>query len=273
MSNGRLNEAERDFLATNGYVVRRDVFDAAELGAMTAACEDLVARLVRERRKRRYHVGSYTFEPNLDSAVMIKWEGDSDIVHGVEPFVHLDGALNAWAHDPRFTVPMIDFVGDDQPSLFTEKLNLKRPGVGGVNPLHQDYPYWLDSAQEPARVATVMLMLDDATLENGCLQVAPGSHRSGRWRNRTDSDEFGANEIDAVAYADVDMLPVPLAAGSMVMFGSFLVHRSDPNRSALQRRALLFSFQPAGHPTMVESLYAASEARRRAKAEQTAQPG
>jgi len=266
VTQGRLSAAERAFLDRNGFVVRENVFDPSEIAAITAACEALVDRLVHERRRRRYHVGSYTFEPNNEHNVMIKWEGDSDVVHGIEPFAHLDPLLNQWAHDPRFIDPMIDFVGDDHPNLFTEKLNLKRPGVGGVNPMHQDYPYWLDTAKDAARVATTMLFLDDSTLENGCLQVAPGSHTSGRWRNRTDSDEFGANEIDATAYADVVMQPVPLKAGSMVMFGSLLVHCSEPNRSTLERRALLFSYQPAGHPTMLDSMNAAAAARRRAQA-------
>jgi hypothetical protein len=272
MAIGRLTPDELSFLDRNGYVVRENVFTPAEVAAITVACEDLVARLVRDRQLKRYKAGSYVFAPDFERSTMIKWEGDTDVVHGIEPFAHLDPALKAWAHDPRFTEPMQAFVGDANPSLFTEKLNLKRPGVGGVNPLHQDYPYRLDSAQAPERVATAMLFLDDATLENGCLQVAPGSHRSGQWRNRTDSDEFGANEIDAAAYADVDMLPVPLKAGSMVMFGSFLVHRSDPNRSALQRRALLFSYQPAGHHTMVDSLNAKTDAHRRAKAARASGP-
>jgi len=267
MTSGHLTPDEVGFLDRNGYVIRENVFSRAEVADITAACEDLVARLVRDRQLKRYKAGSYVFAPDFERSTMIKWEGDTDIVHGIEPFAHLDPVLKRWALDPRFTQPMQRFVGDPNPSLFTEKLNLKRPGIGGVNPMHQDYPYWIDSAQDPTRVATAMLFLDDATLENGCLQVAPGSHRSGQWRNRTDSDEFGANEIDAKAYADVDMLPVPLKAGSMVMFGSFLVHCSEPNRSALQRRALLFSYQPAGHHTMVDSLHAAAEARRRAKAE------
>jgi ectoine hydroxylase-related dioxygenase (phytanoyl-CoA dioxygenase family) len=270
MATGRLTPDELSFLDRSGYVVRENVFAPAEVADIIAACEDLVARLVRDRQLKRYKAGSYVFAPDFERSTMIKWEGDTDVVHGIEPFAHLDPTLKAWAHDPRFTEPMQAFVGDANPGLFTEKLNLKRPGLGGVNPMHQDYPYWLDSAQAPERVATAMLFLDDATLENGCLQVAPGSHRSGQWRNRTDTDQFGSNEIDATAYADVEMLPVPLKAGSMVMFGSFLVHRSDPNRSALQRRALLFSYQPAGHRTMVDSLHAAAEARRRAKAERAA---
>jgi phytanoyl-CoA hydroxylase len=268
---GVLTTAELACLDRNGYVVREDVFTPAEVADIAAACEDLVARLVRERQLRRYKAGSYVFAPDYQRNLMIKWEGDTDIVHGIEPFAHLDPALNKWAHDARFTEPMQAFVGAPNPSLFTEKLNLKRPGIGGVNPLHQDYPYWVGEAEAPDRVATAMLLLDDSTLENGCLQVVPGSHRSGQWRKRTDTDEFGSNEIDAKSYTAVDLQPLPLRAGSMVMFGSLLVHASEQNRSALQRRALLFSYQPNGHRTMVDNMNLAAERYRREKAERAAQ--
>jgi phytanoyl-CoA hydroxylase len=273
VASGRLTADELACLQQNGYVVRENVFTPKEVADITAASEALVARFVQERRRRRYHIGSYTFEPNNEHQIMIKWEGDTDIVHGLEPFAHLDPVLNAWAHDARFVEPMCDFVGDANPSLFTEKLNLKRPGIGGVNPMHQDYPYWIGEAKDPGRVATAMLFLDDATLENGCLRVAPGSHHLGRWRNRTDSDEFGANEIDQSAYADVVMQPLPLKAGSMVMFGSLLVHSSEQNRSQFERRALLFSYQPAGCPAMVDKMIADAEARRREKAERETKAG
>lgn len=37
-----------------------------------------------------------------------------------------------------------------------------------------------------------------------------------------------------------------MPAGSIVFFGALLVHKSDPNRSAKDRRALLYSYHPAG---------------------------
>jgi ectoine hydroxylase-related dioxygenase (phytanoyl-CoA dioxygenase family) len=115
----------------------------------------------------------------------------------IEPFAHLSPELEAWAYDPRFTEPMQDLVGHPEPRLFTEKLNLKRPRIGGVNPLYQDYPYWVGEAEVPEQVATAMLFLDDSTLENGCLRVVPGSHLKGPWtidgrdwmQTRTDSIE------------------------------------------------------------------------------------
>ena len=99
-----------------------------------------------------------------------------------------------------------------------------------------------------------IIYLDDSTIENGCTWVVPGSHRSGMWRTRTDTDVFGQNEVDASAYPDVEPVPVELPAGSTVSFGSLMVHQSTANTSDLDRRALLFSYQPAGGITMVEGL-------------------
>jgi hypothetical protein len=272
MVDARLTADERSSMERDGYVIRTDVFTPAEVADITAACEDLVARLICDRQLKRYKAGSYVFAPDYERHCTIKWEGDTDVVHGIEPFAHLDPVLKRWALDRRFTEPMQVFVGDENPSLFTEKLNLKRPGLGGVNPMHQDYPYWIDVAQDPTRVATAMLFLDDSTLENGCLQVAPGSHRTGQWSGRIDTDEFGSNEIDANAYKDVKLVPVPLRAGSMVMFGAYLVHCSDPNRSDKQRRALLFSYQPCGHHTMVELMQRQAEERKRARSARSGTP-
>ena len=176
--------------------MRERVFDAGEVSSIIGLCEDVLAQVVEHGRGRRYTVGSYTFEPAWSQDLIIKWEGDTDIVHGLEPLAHLSPELTEWGLDRRFLDPMIDLVGDDGPVLFTEKLNLKRPRIGGVNPLHQDHPYWVDSAGDPERTATAMLFLDDASLGNGTLQVVPGSHKKGPWRRRTDSDPFGNFEID-----------------------------------------------------------------------------
>jgi ectoine hydroxylase len=249
-----LAEDERRALATAGYVLRTGVFAPGEVAAMIDASEALVADLVRDRRGRRLRAGAYVFDPDFLRGVMIKWEGESDVVHGIEPFAHLSPALHGWALDPRCREPIRTVVGDEEPALFTEKLNLKRPRHGGVNPLHQDYPYWVGVAGDAARVGTAMVFLDDATLENGCLQVVPGSHRDGPWKGRSDGDEFGRNEIDVSAYPDAQLLPLEVPAGSVVFFGSLLVHQSAPNRSDRERRALLWSYQPAGHPHMLEMM-------------------
>jgi ectoine hydroxylase len=250
----RLTAGEREQLKNDGYVLRERVFTPDEIASIVASCESLVEKVVRDRQGKRIKASVYVFEPDLIQETYIKWEGDSDVVHGIEPFAHLSPELERWAYDPRFTEPMQDLIGHPDPRLFTEKLNLKRPRVGGLNPLHQDYPYWVGNAQVPEEVATAMLFLDDSNLENGCLKVVPGSHLQGVWRKRSDGDRFAHNEIDEDAYEGVKVVPLEVPAGSVVWFGSLLAHRSAPNLSDKQRRALLYSYQPHGRPHTLESM-------------------
>lgn len=250
----RFTAQERSRYAEAGFVVREAVFDAAEIDRITLECEQLVDRLVRNRQSRRRRFGSYVFDADLDHGVIIKWEGDTDVVHGLEPFAHLSKPLEDWGYDERFVAPMRDILGCDAPMLFTEKLNLKRPHHGGANPLHQDYPYWLRVAENAEEVATAMLFLDEAGLENGCLHVVPGSHSRGMWNLSENDDTFGRNELDEQHFGDLELIPVEVPAGSLVLFGPMLVHKSAPNTSAKERRALLYSYQPPGRITQLESL-------------------
>ena len=162
--------------------------------------------------------------------------------------------LEAWAYDPRLTQPMETFVGHAEPELFTEKLNLKRPRLGGANPMHQDYPYWVDVSDDATQIATTIIFLDDSTVDNGCLWVIPGSHQQGKWTTRDDGDEFAHNEVDEASYPDATAVPVQLTKGSTLSFGAFLVHKSAQNLSEENRRTLLFSYQPPGRRRQVDSV-------------------
>jgi ectoine hydroxylase len=247
-----LTPAEQQQYDRDGYVVREGVFSAAEVAAMIDASEQLVAGLVEGRKGRRFAVGSYTFEADALDHVMLKWEGDTDALHGIEPFAHLSPELERWGLDARFVEPMRYIIGDADPILFTEKLNLKRARHGGPNPLNQDRPYW-DEAPDPDRTATAIVYLDDTTTENGCLEVSPGSHLVGRLPTRQDSDVFGNLEMDPDANAHLERVSVTVPAGSVVLFGAYLAHATGPNRTDKDRRALLYSYQPAGCEHSLES--------------------
>jgi ectoine hydroxylase len=150
--------------------------------------------------------------------------------------------------------PMKDVLGFDSVELFTEKLNVKRAEHGGPIVLHQDFPYWVRVAEDPHDVGTAILFLDDATLENGCLEVVPGSHREGL-RERQQVEGFGAHEMDGDRFDIERMIPLEVPAGSVVWFGSLLVHRSAPNRTKHDRRALLYSYQPTGRRHLREAVF------------------
>jgi hypothetical protein len=244
----RLDAAEREGLVRDGYVVRRKVFNEGDCARIAADCEDLVQRLTAAQHGPKRVVGSYMFEMRRDLETMVKWEPDfPELLQGVEFFAHLSEPLRRWGLDPRMVEPARDLVGQDDVVPFTEKLNLKRARQGGEYILHQDFPYWNAVTPVANRLATAMVCLDEATTGNGCLQVAPGSHRSGVQTQRK-VEGFGAMEMDPDAFDMNRLVPVEVEAGSVIFFGPFLVHRSLNNRSDLDRRALLYTYQPAGNP-------------------------
>jgi len=102
-----------------------------------------------------------------------------------------------------------------------------------------------------ADIATAIVFLDDASRANGCLEVLPGSHTRGEWPRRQ-VDGFGAMELDPSAIDESELVAVEVPAGSLVLFGSLLVHRSLPNLSQHDRRALLYSYQPAGRRKAID---------------------
>jgi hypothetical protein len=257
VTSSRLTAAEREGLARDGFVLREGVFDAGECARIAQECEDLLTALGAAKRGEKRVVGSYMFELARDAAsdegTIVKWEPDApDVVQGLEPFAHLSPPLKAWGLDPRLTDPCKDVVGEEEVVLFTEKLNVKRARHGGPIVLHQDYPYWENMTPIAHRIATAMVFLDDATCENGCLEVAPGTHTVGKHKQRTDADGFGSLEMDIGAFDLSRLVALEVKKGAVAFFGPFLVHRSLPNRSGDDRRALLYSYQPAGHPHGVE---------------------
>ena len=97
---------------------------------------------------------------------------------------------------------------------------------------HQDEDY---IPTRDRSLTAAWMALDDATVENGCLQVIPGSHRHGiLWAMKENDDpEFDCNdESYGFPYADSDGVPVEVSAGSIVFFNGYLLHRSLRNRAA-----------------------------------------
>jgi len=270
----RLSATERKQLNEDGFLVREHVFTREECRRMIDHIEALERDLLAAKRKEKHVVGSYMFEIQQEMQAVVKWEPEfPDVIQGLEPFAHLSPALDSWARDPRLWEVARDMIGEPEIGLFTEKTTNKRAHTGGHIILHQDYPYWRNQNPVAHKVITAMIQLDDADRENGCLEVLPASHRDGWNRVTKKVDGFGANELDVDEFDLTKLVPVESGAGSVIFFGSFLIHRSLPNRSNRDRRALLYSYQPGGYPSGVEMnrLFAKRQAEEHAKVKEPAE--
>lgn len=245
-------EAERAAYGRDGYVLRPRAFGEEALEGLRDAIEhvvsDLVERAGRADASPEFRLdGDHRFQFGSRTLIQWEWREGSQQVRLLEPFTHLDPRFDALWRDPRFTVPAAAFLGCDRVASFTDKLNLKRPQEGSEFPWHQDFPYWFVRTPEHAHeVLTAMLFVDEALASNGALCVLPGSHRAGPApRDPARPDSFTADPARIDTKREI-LLEAP--AGSILFFPSLLLHRSSPNTSARQRRAILLSFQPPDRP-------------------------
>ena len=168
-------------------------------------------------------------------------EDKQDYVRKFMSFVDYDERLNELAHHPLLLALVERLIGE-APVLFQSMALLKPPRLGRDKPWHQDAAYF--QIELDAKVVGCWIALDEATIENGCMVIAPGSHLKGpvvHFRRRdwqicdTDVDNSGA-------------VAVPLKPGGLLIFQSLLHHGTPPNDSGLRRRALQFHYRPQSAP-------------------------
>lgn len=110
----------------------------------------------------------------------------------------------------------------------------KPPGAKGQG-MHQDNFYLLS---KPATCIAAWTAIDDATIENGCLYVVPGSHcgnilcpdsQGERWMS------YGDSHISKFP-RETKPVAVPVRRGQTMFFGGNLIHGSGPNRTTDRSR-------------------------------------
>jgi phytanoyl-CoA hydroxylase len=155
----------------------------------------------------------------------------------------ISAVMRQLACHPAVVDVLLDVIGPNV-KLMQSMLFIKAPGKPG-QAWHQD------ESHIPTRdrsLTAVWLALDDATLDNGCLWVIPGSHRRGvlyPTRDRPDARFDGTPEAHGFPHEDGEAVPVELPAGAALIFEGYLLHQSLPNRSARLRRALVNHYMSA----------------------------
>ena len=218
--------------ARDGYAVLPDALDATEIDALRAE----TVRIYRGQLGPAE--GLRPAGPDEPDDVVIRRYACIHFPHKLSPLIR--GML---AH-PAVVAALTQIIGPDvkamQSMLFTKPEG--KPGQAW----HQD-EYFIPTRDRSLTAAWIAL--DDATVQNGCLWVLPGSHRPGViYPDREHDDPRFDCAIEAYdfPYRDEDAVPVEVPADAVVLFNGYLLHRSLPNtaRDGL-RRALASHYMSA----------------------------
>jgi phytanoyl-CoA hydroxylase len=164
-----------------------------------------------------------------------------------------DPVFDAFSHGPDLAA-VARGVGLAEPQIWQSMVIFKQPHIGGEVGWHQDASFFVT---EPLTVTTFWFALEDATLDNGCLWAEPGGHRGARGvlreRYVCDQGQLRMDPLDTTPWPDTRRaVPLPVEAGTLIVFHGLLPHCSAPNRSAKSRVAYTL------HVTDGTAAYAAS---------------
>lgn len=205
--------AVRDEYEKNGWAIARGVLDADLIGE----AKNHVEWLLKKHPDLRGEQLGHTLV--TDDPFWVRLVGDDRLLDVAEQFIG----------------PNI--------ALFASHYIAKRPFDGQPVLWHQDGAYW---PLKPMEVVTLWLAVDDATPENGCMRVIPGTHKMAlqQLQERKDIANVLNSQIDPKLVDESKAVDVILKAGDVSIHHPNIIHGSEANTSAKWRRGLTIRYIP-----------------------------
>ena len=140
-----------------------------------------------------------------------------------------DEVFQAHARNEAILDVLESLLGPDL-KLYQDQLFMKPPRIGSRQPYHQDQP--LGFHIDPPDMVTCWAALDDATIENGCLWMLPGTHRFGQ----IPKEKWQEYEELSAAGTLPEERAIELAVGDCSFHHGLILHGSRPNTTGRRRR-------------------------------------
>lgn len=202
-----------------GYLVVEDVIPLGQLDDM-CRCIDAIASAPDSEDAKRMGL---ELEPDAT--------GLEPVPRKLNQLALIDPLFKQHAEMSELLTMVVQLIGKPV-RLHSDQAFLKPPHEGSAKPPHQDNAHF--GIDPPECGVTTWTALDDATVENGCMQYIPGSHRLG---NLPHGWIEGTTHL---VPTDVELgLPehVPVRRGGVIFHHVLTFHMSAPNKSDTWRRA------------------------------------
>jgi hypothetical protein len=213
---------------------------------------------------KQFHEDGYTIFPDvLDRPLVDEAKGHVEWLQRKHPerrgeqlghtLVKVDPFWVRLISDDRLLDIAEAFIGPNI-ALFASHYIAKPPGDGQPVLWHQDGHYW---PLEPMEVVTLWLAVDDSDVENGCMRVLPGTHRSHHLYDHSQHTEQAnvlSSQIDLSSVEESRAADIEIKAGGVSVHDPFLIHGSNANNSTRRRAGLTIRYIPTSTRILVEDM-------------------
>ena len=224
-----LSEEQIETFERDGYLIVSQAFTPDEVKRIETWTQELVALPEESGKHWVYH------EKSLKG-------GDADLISRIENIVPFHDGFEKLS--TVLKGPVGQLLGEEA-ALFKEKINFKMAGGDGFKP-HQDSQAGWDSYAD--FFISALVSIDEATVENGCLQLVNGHHKRGlfkSWEPLTEDD-----------MADMEFVLCPTKPGDIIFFDCYAPHASEPNLTDQPRRLFYATYNRLSEGDHLAQYYA-----------------
>jgi ectoine hydroxylase-related dioxygenase (phytanoyl-CoA dioxygenase family) len=236
-----LTDDQKDSWNNNGFILLKNFCSEDTCSEMNSSVIDIINTMVSPKDPFSHayakdgYIGIREMKPNPEAKTIHDEMSKIFRLHG-------KGVFNEFINNKRLLDFLEDILGENI-DCFLSQYIFKNPGAWG-QPWHQDSSYFPFDRypQVGAWIAT-----SPATIENGCLVILPGSHQEHLHEHLPDDREgsnYGYTEIKDQDFSNE--IPLTLETGDLLLFHSFLMHKSYDNKSRSKRTAVVFHFAETG---------------------------
>ena len=247
----RLTESEVSFFHENGYLLLENVLDENDLAPVIEEYTEIIAG----RAERLYQEGKITstFSNKTFTERLLHLAIEAPEVTADLDIMRARGkATFDFLKNPKILDLAESFVGTEivcNPIQHIRAVLPKRESQRLPTPWHQDAGVcWPET--DPYFMLTIWIPIVDTTLENGCLQVLPRSHKMGLFPHVW--NEAGLAVPPELQPPGLTPKVLPIQAGGVILFHNYTLHSAKPNESDTVRWSFDLRYhdvyQPTGRP-------------------------
>jgi hypothetical protein len=225
---------QKRFFEENGFLRLEGVFKPQEVGELSQEVDYIIHNFADWNAAwrgewRKEYVDDPTEVEKVKLAAINDFHGHSA----------------AWMRailNPELVGRVSELMGADTLEFHHTTLHAKPPSQGAPFPMHQDMPFY--SHENGLLYLDVLVHVDDADEETGCIKFLKGSHKMGALDHIIGPDT--APHLPTDKFRLEDAVPVPAKAGDVVVFYLWTIHGSAMNKSNRWRRIVRVGYR---HPS------------------------